>query len=351
MVVDEDSTNDNFNVYDSIANENNNDPIEGIDVPDNADVSNYTIDISIHSNSKGFPFCTNACSDTINVSIHNNNNACSDVIDVDSHNNSRGFLFGNNDNNDNTDTNINTNDNGSDPSSDNNNNNVKNDNNYDQERFDLNHQADKDDTENALVSILSDRRIMNNNGEYITNITNDTINNGIHSNSKRFLVCTDACSDVIDVDTHNNNNNNDTCSGVIYVDIHNNNKRFLFSTFNEVHYGDDIIDKKDSKNNNDESTTVDNTTYITSNVCSDAIDVGIHNNSDDSYSDVINVGIHNNNDDAYSGAIDVGIHNNNKGYYFGTFDEIHYDDETAPTVSVKSEKKDRQLKSWLKSRQ
>ena len=88
---------------------------------------------------------------------------------------------------------------------------------------------------------------------------------------------------------------------------------------NKIHYGDDAIDKKDNKNNNDESTTVDNNAYIATDACSDAIDVGIHNKSDD----------------ACSSAIDVGTHSNNKGFYFGTFDEVYYDDENAPSVFVK----------------
>ena len=142
----------------------------------------------------------------------------------------------------------------------------------------------------------------------VTNISDDTIDVSIQSNSKGFLVCTNACSDTIDVGIHNNNN--DTCSDVIDVDSHNNNKGFLFGTFDEVHYGDDGIDKKTNENNNDDSTTVDSNVYITIDACSDAIDVGIHNN----------------NDATCSSAIDVGIYNNNERFYFGTFDKVHYDD-------------------------
>ena len=88
--------------------------------------------------------------------------------------------------------------------------------------------------------------------------------------------------------------NNDIPNNTIANNIHNNNKGFLFGTFDEVHYGDDVIEEKDNENNN-ESTTVDNNVCITTSVCSDTIDVYIHNNKDE--------------------------------FYFGTFDDIHYNND------------------------
>ena len=49
---------------------------------------------------------------------------------------------------------------------------------------------------------------------------------------------------VIDEDNNNPIEVNDVCSNAIDVGVHSNNKGFLFSSFDEVHYGDDVLDQK-----------------------------------------------------------------------------------------------------------